>query len=171
MGTVIRLTKLGDTSLIVHWCTAEHGLIKTVVKGARSPRSRYAGKIDLFFDAEIDWARARRGELHGLRDVAVESTRDGLRRDYVSTLLAGYFAGLLDRAVEPEHPVPELHDLLVRALDHVAEAGASARAMGYFEVELARLLGVGGGRSASEALIGALGSLPAARKELIERLG
>ena len=170
LGTVIRLTKLGDTSLIVHWCTAEHGIIKTVAKGVRSPRSRYAGKIDLFFDAEIDWAPARRGELHGLRDVAVAATRDGLRRDYASTLLAGYFAGLLDRAVEPDHPVPELHDLLVRALDHVAAEGASMRALGHFESELARHLGVGGGESATEALVGALGALPAARKELVERL-
>lgn len=170
-GTVIRLTKLGDTSLIVHWCTMEHGIIKTVAKGARSRRSRYAGKLDLFFDLEIDWAPARRGELHGLRDAAVTATRDGLRRDYDSTLLAGYFAGLLDRAVEPDHPVPELHDLLVRALDHVAEAGASLRALGHFESELARLLGVGGVQSGAEALVGALGALPAARREMVERLG
>lgn len=167
----MRLTKLGDTSLIVQWCTREHGVIKTVAKGARAARSRYAGKIDLFFEAEIDWARARRGELHGLRDVAVSATRSGLRRDYGSTLLAGYFSGLLDRAVEPDHPVPELHDLLGRALDHVAEAGASLRAMGHFENELARLLGLGGGRSSAESLEGAMGSLPAARRELMERLG
>lgn len=167
----MRLTKLGDTSLIVQWCTREHGVIKTVAKGARAARSRYAGKIDLFFEAEIDWARARRGELHGLRDVAVAATRSGLRQDYGSTLLAGYFARLLDRAVEPDHPVPELHDLLVRALDHVAEAGASLRAMGHFENELARLLGLGGGRSSAESLEAAMGSLPAARRELMERLG
>ena len=34
-----RLTKLTDTSLIVHWFTAEAGLIKTVAKGARRPKS------------------------------------------------------------------------------------------------------------------------------------
>ena len=46
-GTVLRLTKLGDTSWIVHWCTAEFGWIKTVAKGARTPRSPFAGKLDL----------------------------------------------------------------------------------------------------------------------------
>jgi DNA repair protein RecO (recombination protein O) len=169
-GTVIRLTKLGDSSLIVHWCTREHGVIKTVAKGARAPRSKFAGKIDLFFRAEIDWARARRGELHGLREVTTSATRSGLRREYGSTLLAGYFAGLLGRAVEPDHPVPELHDLLERALDHVAEAGPSLRAMGHFERELARLLGFGGGRSAADSLAEAIGSLPAARREILDRL-
>jgi DNA repair protein RecO (recombination protein O) len=47
-GIVIRLTKLTETSLIVHWCTREAGLLKTVAKGARRPKSPFAGKLDLF---------------------------------------------------------------------------------------------------------------------------
>ena len=38
-GTIIRLTKLTDTSLIVHWMSEEAGLIKTVAKGARRAKS------------------------------------------------------------------------------------------------------------------------------------
>jgi hypothetical protein len=41
----IRLTRLTETSLIVHWFTEGHGLIKTVAKGARSPKSAFAGKL------------------------------------------------------------------------------------------------------------------------------
>ena len=33
-----RLTRLTDTSLIVHWFTADHGLIKTAAKGALRPK-------------------------------------------------------------------------------------------------------------------------------------
>ena len=171
IGTVARLTKLGETSWIVSWCTAGQGWIKTVAKGARAPRSKFAGKLDLFFEAEIDWVRARRGELHGLREVSLLATRDGLRGDWASTLAAGYFVRLLERAVEPDHPVPELHDLLVRALDHVADAGASLRAVDHFEAELARLLGVGGERRAAvEALGEVLGGLPGIRDELLRNL-
>ena len=170
-GTVARLTRLGDTSLIVHWCTAEHGWIKTVAKGARTRKSRFAGKLDLFFDAEIDWVRPKRGELAILRDAALLETRSSLRTDWVAFLAAGYFVRLLERAVEPEHPVPELHDLLVRALDYLARSGATRRAVEHYESELARLLGIGGGnRAPSTALAESLGGLPRGRDELFGKL-
>ena len=34
-GIIIRLTRLTDSSLIVHWFSEDHGLLKTVAKGAR----------------------------------------------------------------------------------------------------------------------------------------
>lgn len=169
-GILVRLTKLGDTSWIVHWCTMEHGWIKTVAKGARRPKSLFAGKLDLFFDAEIEWSRARRGELHSLREVAVTATRDRLRTRYTDTLLAAYCCRLLEMAVERDHPLPELHDLLKRALDHVSNAGASVRALRHFEAELARLLGVAADRTkAPVALAEVLGRLPPLRAEVLAR--
>jgi len=166
-----RLTKLTDTSLIVHWFTAEAGLIKTVAKGARRPKSPFAGKLDLFFSAEIIWSTARRGDLHPLREAAPTQLRANIRRDYDATLLAAYFCRLLETAVEREHPEPELHDLLRRGLDHVDQAGASTRAVRHFEHELARLLGLAHeSRHAAPALREALGGLPGQRDQLLDRL-
>ena len=79
---IIRLTKLTDTSLIVHWFTKEHGLVKTVAKGARRPKSPFAGQLDLFLGGEIVIQHARRGELHVLREVFIHHWREGLRRNY-----------------------------------------------------------------------------------------
>ena len=170
-GTLIRLTKLTDSSWIVHWFTAGHGLIKTVAKGARSPKSPFAGKLDLFFDAEIHWTRARSGELHGLREAAVTATREGIRRDYNAMLLCGYCCRLLELAVERDHPEPELFRLLRRALDHVTDKGASIRAMQHFEQELAKNLGIARERRpAAPVLRDALGGLPPQRAQLLERL-
>lgn len=168
---IIRLTRLTDTSLIVHWFTENEGLIKTVAKGARRPKSPFAGKLDLFFGSEISITRARRGDLHTLREVVVHHWREGLRRSYASTLLAAYCCQLLEIAVEPEHPDPALHDLLHRALEHMESSPASLRAMRHFESELARLLGVlQGGNHPATSLRDALGVLPASRDELVERL-
>ena len=170
-GTLIRLTKLTDTSWIVHWFTADKGLIKTVAKGARNPKSPFAGKLDLFFDAEITFARARGGELHGLREVSVISTREPIRGDYNAMLLSGYWCRLLELAIERDHPEPELGDLLRRGLDHVAAEGASMRALQFFEHELARNLGIARERrQAAPALREALGGLPPQRAQLLERL-
>jgi DNA repair protein RecO (recombination protein O) len=168
---VIRLTRLTETSLIVHWFTESNGLVKTVAKGARRPKSPFAGQIDLFFGGEITFIRSRGGELHTLKEIAIHQWREGLRRSYASTLLAGYFCQLLESAVEPEHPDPDLHDLLRRALDHLDAAPPGLRALRHFESELARLLGVANDRCESAiSLRDALGILPASREELIERL-
>jgi DNA repair protein RecO (recombination protein O) len=168
---IVRLTRLTETSLIVHWFSEAHGLLKTVAKGARRPKSQYAGKIDLFFGGEISVIQARRGELHQLGEVEITAWREGLRRSYVSTLLAAYFCQLLEAAVEPEHPEPGLHDLLRRALDHLDTQPASLRAMRHFESELARHLGVSHDPERAEvALRDSLGKLPASRDELMERL-
>ncbi|MEI6674377.1 MAG: DNA repair protein RecO [Verrucomicrobiota bacterium] len=171
LAIVVRLTRLTDTSLIVHWFTRDHGLVKTVAKGARRPNSQFAGKLDLFFGGEIRFVRARCGELHMLQEVAISEWRDGLRRHYSATLLAAYFGQLLELAVEPEHADPDLYALLQRGLDHVAATPASLRALRHFESELARLLGVAHALRAAElCLQDALGPLPASRRALIEQL-
>jgi len=170
-ATLIRLTRLTDTSLIVHWFSEEFGLIKTVAKGARRATSPYAGQLDLFFSGEVAVEFARRGELHALREVFIDRWREGVRKNYTTTLLAAYCCQLLEAAVEPEHPAPELHDLLERALDHIDATEPGLRALRHFERELARLLGVSHPpRPADQSLRDALGALPPSRGELLERL-
>jgi DNA repair protein RecO (recombination protein O) len=168
---IIRLTRLTDTSLIVHWFTEHYGLVKTVAKGARRPKSPFAGKLDLFFGGEISIAQARQGDLHVLRETVILEWREGLRKSYTSTLLAAYFCQLLESAVEPEHPDTQLHNLLVRGLDHLNTTPATLRALEHFETELARMLGVEQKQhDAAISLRDALGYLPASRSELTERL-
>jgi DNA repair protein RecO (recombination protein O) len=171
-ATLIRLTRLTDSSLIVHWLSGELGLLKTVAKGARRPKSPFAGQLDLFFSGEITVQRARRGELHALREVATRHWREGLRRNYTATLFAAYCCQLVESAVEPEHPDAALHDLLNRALDHADAAEPGLRSLHHFERELARLLGIfHDQRTADTSLRDALGSLPPSRVALLERLG
>jgi len=155
----------------VHWFTEEYGLVKTVAKGARRAKSPFAGRLDLFFGGEITLQSARHGELHILREVSIRQWREGLRKNYSSTLLAAYCCQLLESAVEPEHPDPLLHDLLARALDHIEATEPSLRALRHFERELARMLGVSHHeQSADDSLRAAIGHLPASRGDLLERL-
>ena len=168
---VTRITRLTETSLIVHWFTESHGLVKTVAKGARRAKSPFTGQLDLFFGGEISFTHARQGDLHRLREVAIRQWREGLRRDYTTTLLAAYCCQLLEMAVEPEHPDPQLHDLLKRALDHLDTSAPSLRALRHFETELVRMLGIAHHRQSADAsLADTLGKLPASRDDLIERL-
>ena len=49
-GIILRTRPLTETSLIVHWLTADHGRLSTVAKGAKRPKSPFRGKLDLFFE-------------------------------------------------------------------------------------------------------------------------
>ena len=126
---LLRKTKLTETSLIVTWLTQDLGRLKTVAKGARNPKSRFAGALDLFFQCEIRFVRSSRTELHRLEDASLLESFEQVRFDYDRTSLAAYFVELIELVTEPEHAAPELHDLLSRALRHLNAAPASQRAL------------------------------------------
>ena len=171
-GILIRKTLLTDTSLIVHWCTREHGIIRTAAKGARRPGSPFAGKLDLFYSAEITWSRSRRGDLHALRESAVTHYREGIQRDYLRLLAASYFTALIERVAEGEAPIAALHDLLRRALDWLDAHQPTAKAVLFFEKEVATDLGIHGepGTSALEAIRRVSHRIPVQREKLMLRL-
>ena len=168
---LLRKTRLTETSLIVTWFTAGHGLIKTVAKGARNPKSRFAGGLDLFFDCEIQFSLSRRSELHILRETLLRDPHEGLRTNHERVALAAYFVELLELVTEPGHPAPELHDLLDRAFGYLNANPASRRPMLHFESELARLLGIRNANVTAAVAIGrAYHRLPLSRASLLKRL-
>ncbi len=167
-GTVIRLTKLSDTSLIVHWMSAEAGLLKTVAKGARRARSAFAGRLDLFVQADIQWIPSRKSELHLLGEVSVRDFRKGLRERYRDAVVAAYFGQLLELVLEWDHPEPEMADLLDRGLSYLENRGADRRALYYFEREVARFLGIG--QRGHVGILEAYGKLPKSRDHCLELL-
>jgi DNA repair protein RecO (recombination protein O) len=168
---LLRKIRLTETSLITCWLTPGFGRIKTVAKGALRPKNRLAGILDLFHLCEIQFQPARSGDLHTLREANLSESFPGLRTDYARVALASYATELLERATESETPVPELFDLLLRALRFLSSTPASRRALYHFESELARLLGIGSENTpAEQSLFKVLHRLPASREDLISRL-
>ena len=139
---LLRRTRLTESSLILSWLTASCGRIQTVAKGARSPKSPFSGRVDLFFDCEIRFTRSKKTELHRLCEVSLCNPHEGLRRHLANLQLATHFVRLLEAATEPGAPCPELHDLLQRAVGHLTTHAASQKALFHFERQLALLLGI-----------------------------
>jgi DNA repair protein RecO (recombination protein O) len=165
---LLRKTKLSDTSLILTWLTAAHGKLKTVAKGARQPKSKFAGRLDLFFECELSIARSRKSELHTLREAELIEPHEGLRCDYTRVALAAYFVELLELVTESEHAVPDLYDLFRRALRYLNENSANLRALEHFERELVHLLGIEHPEmSPVLALTRTYHRLPNARRDLV----
>lgn len=169
---LLRRTRLSDTSWIVTWLTQANGRLKTVAKGARRPRSPFAGKLDLFFLEEISYTPSRKSDLHTLREVVLVQPFDGLRADFLRTQLVAYFVELIELVTEVEHPVPELFDLLLRALRYLDQGAPALRPLLHFEAELVRLLGIHGepGVTAAQAIARTYHAIPSARAGLLQRL-
>jgi len=157
--------------LIVTWLTDSEGKLKTVAKGARSQKSRFSGSLDLFHRCEIQIVKSRKSDLHTLREVVLIEPCEQIRLDYPRLALASYFVELVDLVTEPEHAVPELFDLLKRALTHLGAHPASQKALLHFESELVRLLGIQHPAVTPAVTIGrAYHRMPPARDDLIRSL-
>ena len=171
---LLRKRKFSDTSLIVSWCTQSLGCIQTVAKGARRANTPFAGKLDLFFEAEISIVRSRKSTLHTLTEAVIKNPFAGIRQNYIRTQTAAYFVELVEICTERDHQEPELFALLRRAFGYLDVNDPNLRAVSHFETELARIAGVHDAKKlkadSAFALGNLFGRLPLARAPLLKTL-
>lgn len=141
-GIILRTRPLTETSLIVNWLTPTLGRISTVAKGARRPKSPFAGKLDLFYEADFNFARSRRSELHTLREVRLHHPHPALRVELGYLQQASYCAALIEQTTESETPLPEIHELFAGLLHHLPAQPPQPRSVYAFELKLLTALGL-----------------------------
>lgn len=171
---VLRKRKFSDTSLIVSWCTESLGCVQTMARGALRPKSPFAGKLDLFFEAEIQLARSRRSSLHTLTEVVLRNPFAGIRQSYARAQTAAYFAELIEKCTERDHCEAELFALLRRAFTYLNANEPTVRAVAHFETGVARTTGVHNTKQLTDepavALANLFGKLPLGRAALLKQL-
>jgi len=141
-GIILRIRPLTETSLIVHWLTAGLGRIATVAKGARRPKSPFAGKLDLFYAADFSFTRSRHSELHALREACLRETHGALREDILKLQQAGYAAAFIEQSTEIETPLPEIYDLVGGFLKYLCEHPPQPQTIFALELRLLRESGL-----------------------------
>ncbi len=171
---LLRKRKFSDTSLIVSWCTESLGCIQTIAKGARRTKTPFAGKLDLFYEADIAVAPSRKSNLHTLTEVVLRNPFAGIRKTYLRTQAAAYFVELIEICTERDHHEPELFGLLRRAFNFLDTKDPGSRAIAHFETEMARIMGVHDSRvlksNPAFALGNLFGKLPLSRTPLLKAL-
>lgn len=168
---LLRRARFGESSYVLVWLSPAHGKIRTAARGTARRESNLRGRLDLFYHAEIQFAAARKSDLHALRELRLVETWEGLRGHYGRLLAASYFAELCDLLSEPAHAAPELFDLLRRALGHLCGCDPSRRSVEFFESETCRLLGFGHADNALGAIEAHAGRIPVNRRRLAEVIG
>jgi DNA repair protein RecO (recombination protein O) len=153
-GIILRTRPLTETSLIVQWITAEAGRISTVAKGARRPKSAFIGKLDLYYEADFLFQRARKSSLHTLREVNLQTTRPNLRTDFVALEKAARAGRRIERTTEEDAPVPEAFELFKGFLDELARLPLEGSLLLAFEIKLLGVLGFAPALEGSSLAIG-----------------
>lgn len=170
-ANILRHYPLGETGVIVVADTARHGILHAVAKGARSKKSVFQGKIDLFFKVSLTWRQSVKSSLSTLSDIKLLDPRENIRLRYDRTLMGAYFTKLFEKGIEPGSPIPEFHDLMDRALDYLNEKRPDMKGLLHFEKQLAVLHGIDSpGHSPEESLRRFLGRLPSQRDTVIRHL-
>ncbi len=141
-GIILRTQPLTETSLIVQWLTPNFGRMATVAKGARRPKSPFAGKVDLFYEADFSFSRSRRGELHTLREVGLRKTNSALREDILKLRQAAYAAAFIVQATETETPLAKVFELFQKFLETVGAHEPAPQIIFAFELKMLHELGL-----------------------------
>lgn len=141
-GIILRTRPLTETSLIVHWLTPDLGRVATVAKGARRPKSPFAGKLDLFYTADFSFSRSRSSELHTLREVSLQETHSAIREDILKLQQAGYAVAFLEQTTETNTPLPGFFELIRGFLKVLCAHETQPQTIFALELKLLRELGL-----------------------------
>ena len=149
---VLRTYKLGEADRIVVFLTRDRGKKRGVAKGARRPRSKFAGALEPLTEARIAYFESERRELVGLN--YAETVRSplmlmGAMRDNrpggIDSQALGYveyFAELIDEWAQEADADDRLYRLGTSMLEALASGVPVDPLARYFEYWLLRLQGV-----------------------------
>ncbi len=138
---ILRTYKLGEADRIVVFLTSDRGKRRGVAKGARRTRSKFAGGLEPFTKARLEYFEREHRDL--VRLSYVEPVTSPLAsHDGDALCHASYFAELVDEWALEGDPSERLYRLGASVVEALAADASVERVARYFEYWLLRLQGV-----------------------------
>ena len=137
---VLRTYALGESDRIVVFLTDDRGKKRGVARGARRPRSRFAGALEPLTQVRVAYFEKERRELVGLN--YAEPVRSPLAARPEAMAHIGYFAELIDEWAQDGDPSERLYRLGASLLEALSAGGAVEPLARYLEFWILRLQGV-----------------------------
>lgn len=137
---VIRRANLGEADRLVTLFARDQGKISAVAKGARKPKSRFVGRLELFTHLRVLLAVGR--TLDVVSQVEVVEPFAALREDLSRIGYASFVVEVVDRSTADREPSPEVFRTLRIALDLIRDGDGDLAAM-WFTARLLVLSGHG----------------------------
>lgn len=139
-GIVIGRTHLGEADRILTIITPDRGKIRVVAKGARKPRSRLGGFLEMFRYNEYLLAEGRNLDI--ITGAHTIDSFSGLSRSLRGIALAYYVAETVDRLVEETQEVEGILELVHSVFQQIGRGKISVDLLkNYFEMGILARLG------------------------------
>lgn len=141
-GIILRVRPYRDTSVMVHWLTADNGRVTTSVRGARGPKSALRGKLDLFIEADIGLRWKEGSEVQGLGELQVTDHHAALRTEVASLAILAHAVAMLEQSTESSTPQPEAYQEFLGLVRHLERHGPRPRSLFAWELRFLNLQGL-----------------------------
>jgi DNA repair protein RecO (recombination protein O) len=131
---IIRRADLGEADRLITAFTPGMGKLRAVAKGARRPKSKLGGNVELFTCSLLQISRARSLDII-TQAQAIENFLP-LRDSLELTSCGFYICEVIDAFTEENVEDRELFELALDTLRQMAQSGEGGRALRYFELRL-----------------------------------
>lgn len=124
-GLVIREQTIGESDRLVTLLTADYGLVRAFVRGAKQVKNRLASSTSLFAYSDFSLYRGR--DAFSVDNASPIEVFFALRKDIERLAVAQYFAQLAYELAEEEQPAPEMLSVLLNALHLLCNSNKDIR--------------------------------------------
>ena len=114
---VIRRSDYGDYDRMVTLFSPEMGRVDAIARGCRRPKSPLVNAVEPFTSGEFQLYAHK--DRYSMEQCQISESYFELRSDYDKLRHGVYWLKLLDAAILPDTPAPELFIITLRALAHL----------------------------------------------------
>lgn len=138
---VIRRADYSDYDRMITLFSPELGRVEAIARGCRRPKSPLVNAVEPFTSGEFQLFRHR--ERNSLEQCQISESYFELRSDYDKLRHGVYWLKLLDTAILPDTPAPDLFIITLRALAHLNYGELPPELVTFaFECHFMRLMGL-----------------------------
>jgi DNA repair protein RecO (recombination protein O) len=140
---VLRTMRMGETSKLATLFTEHHGKLRVSAKGARRPKSKFAGSLEVSWQVHIACPVRDDRDLHNLTDAEIVRARPGLLVDLTRLSYAAAACEIVDKLSLDHEPNRRLYLCLTGVLGGIEEVASEQleTLFWYFQLRVAEALG------------------------------
>lgn len=139
---VLRTHPVAEADRVCVLFSGDEGKVRAWARGARRPKSRYGGALDIGNEVEAGWYEREGRELVHLDRCELVTSALPLARDPVRAAALGYLSRLVDTFAPDREADPRLYRLISACRDALLDERPAELVVAYFEAWLLRLSGL-----------------------------
>lgn len=139
-GIILSTTPYFEKDKCIEVFTQPFGKQKFLCKGAQSTKSKWGGKIEPTYLAELHYYKGKSFLL--LKEATIKQSFSGIRTDFNKISMAFYFVSIIKKSTSYNQPNPQLFTLLHYYLEALTKSEHLHQTKQNFETQFLQLEGV-----------------------------